>query len=323
MFLLLIIPVVLYYRRRRINPPALHVSGIEDADAFETSLALRFRWILPALKYTALILLILAMARPQWGTQKLNVKTEGVNIVLAVDISESMMALDFKRKGKIVNRLEAIKGVVNDFIQKRTGDRIGLVVFGSYAYTQLPLTRDYHTIASVLDRIEIGAAGPRTAIGDAIGISLKRLEDIESKSNIIILLTDGQSNSGEIDPETAGQIAKQKNVKIYTIGVGSRGKAPYLIHDPVFGDQYRYMVTNIDEETLKDIARQTGGMYFRADNTTSLEKIYEAIDSLEKTEVQIQSFADYKEYYMFLLIPAFTLIGCWILLSNTRYLSVP
>lgn len=301
----------------------LGVSTTDLSKPDKSPLSLTFYQILPAMKYISLILMITAMARPQWGTQKMNVLTEGINIILAVDLSESMAALDFKREGKIVNRLEAVKGVVEDFVKKRSGDRIGMVVFGTYAYTQLPLTRDYQTVVSILDRLKIGSAGRSTAIGDAIGISLKRLEDIQSKSNVIILLTDGRSNSGELSPDAVIRIAEQKGVKIYTIGVGTRGKAPFLIPDPVFGERYVYQKVDMDEETLNQIADKTGGLYFRAENTQGLEKIYQTIDALEKTEVKVEAFAEYNEYYSVLLIPAFIVLGIWIILRNTRFLNIP
>jgi Ca-activated chloride channel family protein len=288
-----------------------------------SSKALQLKWLLPTLKYTALGLIIVALARPQWGTRQMNILTEGINIVLAVDLSESMAALDFKRDNRIVNRLEAVKGVVRSFISNRAGDRIGLVVFGTQAYTQIPLTRDHNTIVSILERLQIGAAGKSTAIGDAIGISLKRLEDIQSKSNIIILLTDGRSNAGELTPEAATEIASHKKVKIYTIGVGSRGEVPFLVKHPVFGDRYVYQRVDIDEETLQEIAQQTEGQYFRAEDLKDLEGIYATIDALEKTEVKVKSFAEYREYYFYLLIPAFVCLGLWIILRNTRYLSIP
>jgi Ca-activated chloride channel family protein len=264
-----------------------------------------------------------ALARPQWGTERTEVLTEGVNIVLALDLSESMAALDFKKKGRVVNRLEAVKGVVQDFVAGRSGDRIGMVVFGTHAYTQLPLTRDYNTMVSILERLEIGAAGKSTAIGDAIGIALKRLADIESKSNIIILLTDGQSNAGELSPDTAGEIALQKKVKIYTIGVGSRGKAPFLIKDPLFGERYVYQQVNIDEATLQAMADKTGGLYFRAENLEGLQQIYETIDAMETTEVKVDIFAEYSEIYPWLLIPALVLLPFYVILRNTRYLVIP
>lgn len=320
--LFIVIPAAVFFQSRRRTDPAMNVSGISAVRNLAPSPFLIMQQLLPVLKYAALCMLIIAMARPQSGTRKENILTEGVNIALAVDLSESMAALDFRRGGKIVNRLEAVKGVIRDFIGKRDGDRISMVVFGSEAYTQLPLTRDYNSIASILERLKIGAAGPNTAIGDAIGISLKRLEDIESKSNIIILLTDGESNAGELSPGTAAEIAVQKDVRIYTIGVGTRGKAPFLVKD-VFGERYEYYRVSIDEDTLREIAEKTGGLYFRAENTEGLKEIYDTIDKLEKTEVKIEVFAEYTELYIYFLIPGFILLGLWIILSNTRFLKIP
>ena len=242
---------------------------------------------------------------------------------MAVDVSESMAALDFRQGGKVVNRLEAVKSVINTFIAKRSADRIGMVVFGTHAYTQVPLTRDYNTISAILERLKIGAAGKNTAIGDAIGIALKRLEDIKSKSNVIILLTDGQSNTGELTPEVAAEIAAQKGVKIYTIGVGSKGKAPFLIKHPLLGERYVYQQVNMDQDTLMLISQKTKGMYFRAADTQGLQKIYDTIDRMEKTEVKVKTFAEYRELYIYFLIPAFLILILRIVLANTRFLKVP
>jgi len=318
-----VIPAAVFYHQRRQLSPCLRVSDMSSITDIDRSFFVRMEWFVPFLKYTALCLLIVALARPQWGSRQITIKSSGINIVLAVDLSESMAALDFRENGRIVNRLQAVKSVIQNFISKRSGDRIGMVVFGSHAYTQLPLTRDYDAISSILARLKIGSAGKSTAIGDAIGISLKRLKDIKSKSNVIILLTDGRSNSGEISPDTATEIAVQNKVKIYTIGVGSKGKAPFLIHDPVFGDQYVYQHVDIDEDTLKDIARKTGGLYFRAEDTKGLSRIYNTIGRLEKTDVKVRTYDNYKELYPYFLIPALILLGVWIILSNTRFLKVP
>ena len=222
---------------------------------------------------------------------------------LAVDISGSMRAMDFQRGGKRIDRLEAVKGVVRDFIKKRTGDRIAMVVFGSNAYTQIPLTMDYNTIEYILERLEIGAAGERTAIGDAIGISLKRLQDVESKTNIIILLTDGRSNSGELTPEEASEIAAQKAVRIYTVAVGTHGEAPFAVDHPMLGRQYVLQRVDMDEESLKTIAKKTDGQFFQAADLGGLEKIYNTIDRLEKTEAEIKLYANYQDLYPYFLIP--------------------
>ncbi len=320
--LLAAIPFIVWYRHRRTAPAMAHSGLLPLAGASPSPGLILFK-ALPLLYYLMLILLVAALARPQWGTERTIVNSEGINIILAVDLSESMQALDFEVDGRRVDRLQAVKGVVKEFIKQRSGDRIGLVVFGSQAYTQLPLTRDYQTIADILDRLEIGAAGRTTAVGDAIGISLKRLKDIESKSNIIILLTDGRSNSGELDPPTAAGIAKTEGVKIYTIGVGSKGRVPFVINDPIFGKRRVYQEVDLDENTLRDIADQTDGLYFRAQDTDGLQQIYNTIDNMETTEVEVESFAEYNELYLYFLLPAFGLLGMWILLKNTRFLSIP
>lgn len=322
---LALIPVVvliLFFRWRRgyhgrIKSASLaHTKPV--ADTFWTRVS---RWLW-GVKFLGLILLIIALARPQWGNQKMNTTTEGINIILALDLSESMRALDFKRDDKIITRLEAVKGVVQDFIMKREGDRIGMVVFGSNAFTQLPLTRDYNTISFILDRLKIGAAGPRTAIGDAIGIALKRLEDIKSKTNIIILLTDGKSNSGELSWPDAAAIAAQREVKIYSIGVGSKGEAPFLV-DGLFGQRYVYQKVDVDLDALKTIAEETGGSFFQADDLNALSRIYDVIDRLEKTTVEVEKWVEYKDHYGgFLALGLFLLAG-YILLSNTRLLRIP
>lgn len=323
LLLLFLIPAAIYFKRSKRHRLAMGNSDLVPVTGIRPSFALKIRWFVPVLKYAALCLMIIALARPQWGTQQMNIRTQGINIILAVDLSESMAALDFKKKKKIINRLEAVKGVVRTFVAGRKGDRIGMVVFGTHAYTQLPLTRDYNTIVSMLERLEIGVAGKSTAIGDAIGISLKRLQDIKSKSNVMILLTDGRSNSGALSPEAAAEIAVQKGVKVYTIGVGSRGKAPFLIKDPIFGERYVYQRVDIDEDTLKTIAQKTGGLYFRAEDLNALKQIYETIDRMETTEVEVNMFSQFDEMYTWFLLPALGLLGLWIVLVHTRFLSVP
>ena len=323
LILLALIPATFWYGRRRMQIPAMANSGLGPAAGMPSSPLLGLGKRINILFYLGLILMIAALARPQWGTEKTTIDATGINMVLAVDLSESMAALDFKQQGKIVNRLEAVKSVVKDFIARRAGDRIGLVAFGSQAYTQVPLTRDYATIRQMLDHLQIGAAGRSTAIGDAIGIALKRLEDIESRSNVIILLTDGRSNSGEFEPLTTAAIAQQKGVKIYTIGVGTQGRAPFAVNDAIFGQRLVYRRVNMDAKTLQAIADQTGGLFFQADDLAGLKKIYDTIDAMEKSEVEIDTFAEYRELYSYLLLPAFALLGVWVLLQNTRFLRVP
>jgi Ca-activated chloride channel family protein len=317
----LVLVLILFFRRKR-QGAYIRMPSLEGIETVPASVMVRVSKFLPLLKILALALLILALARPQWGDRKINVTTEGVNIILALDLSESMRALDFKKDGKLVTRLEAVKSVVRDFILKREGDRIGMVVFGSNAFTQLPLTRDYNTIAFILDRLEIGAAGPRTAIGDAIGISLKRLEDIESKSNLIILLTDGKSNSGELAWQDAVKIAAGRGVKIHTIGIGTDGEAPFLV-DGFFGKRYVYKRVEMDMEALKTIAGETNGSFFEAADLESLEKIYAMIDSLEKTKVDVEKWVEYEELYPEVLVAGLIVLFFHILLNNTRFLRIP
>jgi len=320
--LLVVVCLVIFFKLRKKSTNIIKVSSLKDLDTLFPSFMIMLSKFIPVLKIISLILLILALARPQFGDKKINVTTEGVNIILALDLSESMLALDFKQDKKIVTRLEAVKIVVREFIMKREGDRIGMVVFGSNAFTQLPLTRDYNTIAFILDRLKIGAAGPMTAIGDAIGISLKRLEDIKSKSNIIILITDGKSNSGELSWQDATKIAVQRKVKIYTIAVGTKGEAPFLV-DGLFGKQYVYQKVDVDLDALKTIAKQTQAGFFQAEDLASLGQIYEMINNLEKTKVDVEKWVEYKELYQGLLALGLILFLMYIVLTNTRFLRVP
>ena len=324
-FLGLLIPLaalVLLKIKRSRGRAALGVPSLEGLEALPASATARITPWLPLMKTLGIALIILALARPQSGQQKTEVITRGVNIVLALDLSESMRALDFERDGQVVDRLEAVKGVVGDFILKREQDRMGMVVFGSNAFTQLPLTRDYDTLAFILDRLRIGAAGPKTAIGDAIGISLKRLEDIPSDTNLIILLTDGESNAGELNWTDAADIAARRGVKIYTIGVGSNGQAPFLV-DSLFGKKYVYRRVSMDTRSLEAIARKTGGLFFKAEDTQALEKVYERIDALEKTEVTQEKWVDYQEQYPGFVVAGLALILAHLILTQTRFMRIP
>ncbi|MBU1196682.1 MAG: VWA domain-containing protein [Proteobacteria bacterium] len=322
LLLLIILALIVFFKMRKTRRRHINVSSLKGLDSISSQGTVLISKLLPVLKILGLICLILALARPQWGDKKINVATEGVNIILALDLSESMRALDLKIDDRIVTRLDAVKSVVREFIMKREGDRIGMVVFGSNAYTQLPLTRDYNTISFILDKLEIGAAGPRTAIGDAIGISLKRLEDIQSKSNIIILLTDGESNSGELSWQDAAKIAASRKVKIYTIAVGTRGKAPFLVNG-LFGQRYVYQDVNVDLDALKSIAEQTFGSFFQAKDTQALARIYDNINSLEKTRVDVTKWVEYREWYPSVLMAGLAFILVYLVLNNTRFLRVP
>ncbi|MFH1726979.1 MAG: VWA domain-containing protein [Pseudomonadota bacterium] len=277
---------------------------------------------LPLLKYLAICFIVLAICRPQSGEKTSEVLSEGIDIVLAIDTSGSMQALDFEKNGQKVDRLTIVKDVVKDFIKRRENDRIGMVVFGQEAFTQCPLTMDYGVLFSFLDKLKIGMAGDSTAIGSAIAISVKRLKDLLAKSKIIVLLTDGRNNAGRISPDIASDIAKSLGIKIYTVGAGTRGKAPFKV-ETFFGPQYVYKQVDIDEETLKNISQKTQGQYFRATDSESLKKVYEQIDMLEKTKVKVKEYTEYEELFPYFIFPALLLILLYIFLSSTLLRRIP
>ena len=279
--------------------------------------------ILPlVLRMIAISLLVLSLARPQEGYKSTEILSVGVDIMLALDTSGSMQALDFIKDEKRDTRLAMVKDVVSQFIDNRPNDRMGMVVFGSEAYTQCPLTLDQGILKSFLSKLDIGMAGDSTAIGSAIGIAVKRLKDLESKSKVIILLTDGQNNAGSLPPLQAAQTAKAFGIKIHTIAVGTHGKAPFLVNS-IFGQRYVYQQVDIDEDTLKKISDLTGGQYFRAADLESLKTIYKQIDEMEKSEVKVIDHSEYTELFHYFLIPGLLILLLEILLSNTVLRRIP
>jgi len=279
--------------------------------------------ILPlALRMIAISLLVLALARPQEGYKSTEILSVGVDIMLALDTSGSMRALDFIKDEKRDTRLTMVKDVVSQFIDNRPNDRMGMVVFGSDAYTQCPLTLDQGILKSFLSKLDIGMAGDSTAIGSAIGIAVKRLKDLESKSKVIILLTDGRNNAGSLPPLQAAQTAKAFGIKIHTIAVGTHGEAPFLVNS-IFGQRYAYQQVDIDEDTLKKISDLTGGQYFRAADLESLKTIYKQIDEMEKSEVKVIDHSEYTELFHYFLIPGLMVLLLEILLSNTILRRIP
>ena len=279
--------------------------------------------ILPlVLRMIGISLLVLALARPQEGHKSTEILSVGVDIMLALDTSGSMQALDFIKDEKRDTRLAMVKDVVSQFIENRPNDRMGMVVFGSEAYTQCPLTLDQGILQSFLSKLNIGMAGDSTAIGSAIGIAVKRLKDLESKSKVIILLTDGRNNAGSLPPLQAAQTAKAFGIKIHTIAVGTHGKAPFLVNS-IFGQRYVYQQVDIDENTLKKISDLTGGQYFRATDLESLKTIYKQIDEMEKSEVKVIDHSEYTELFHYFLIPGLLLLLLEIGLSNTVLRRIP
>ena len=275
--------------------------------------------MLPILRLIILALFIAALARPQQITSERDYETKGVDIIISLDISGSMLAEDFKPE----NRLVVAKQEAAKFIQGRENDRIGLVVFARKAFTQCPLTLDYGILTRLLEEIEIGMIADGTAIGMGIATAVNRLRDSTAKSKIIILITDGENNAGNIDPITAAELAKSFGIKVYTIGVGKGGLVPFPVNDPLFGKRYVQANVEIDEHTLKRIADITGGLFFRARDPQSLAEIYERINELEKSEVKVKEYRSFDERFPFFLWPALSLLFLELLLSRTVILKVP
>jgi Ca-activated chloride channel family protein len=272
-----------------------------------------------ALRVLAIFLFVLALARPQAGRHGQEILTEGIDILLCLDVSGSMKAEDFKPK----NRLHVAKEAAAQFISGRANDRMGMVVFAGKSFTQCPLTLDQGILLDFLDRIQIGMIEDGTAIGMALGTGINRLRDSTAKSKVIILLTDGINNRGEIDPITAARMAAALDIKIYTIGAGTRGQAPYPVEDPIFGRRYVQMPVEIDEETLMEIAGITGGKYFRATDGQKLSQIYAQIDQMEKTLVKTKEYVEYSERFHLALMPAFLLLMAEVVLAHTRFRKIP
>jgi len=318
---LLLIPLLILIERKRQRGFIFYSS----LSLFKQGESAGRRWFLAfpfLLKTMALALFFFALARPQLANVKTEVLSEGVDILLTVDASGSMRALDFKVGGQEVDRLTAVKKVVAEFIQHRVSDRIGLVVFGDVAFTQAPLTLDYDLLSSFLNQWEVGVAGDATAIGDALALSVKRLKDLPSKSKVIILLTDGRNNAGGVTPEKAAEIAAAYGIKVYTIGVGSRGPVPFP-QETFFGTRTVLVELDIDEETLQRIAQTTGGQYFRATDTEGLKKIYDTIDKLEKSEAKVKHFQEYHELFRYAALPGLLFLLLEVFLKETVFRRFP
>ena len=293
------------------------IGGIKD------SFKVRLRGKLIYMRALLLLLLIVAFARPQSMMEETKRYVEGIDIILAVDISTSMKAMDFEIKGRRVDRLEALKHVVKSFIEKRVTDRIALVAFAGVAYTACPLTLDHDWLERNLERVQIGMVEDGTAVGTAIVASLNRLKDTTSKEKVIILLTDGRSNAGRISPLVAAETAKAMGVTIHTIAMGTKGMAPYPFQD-MFGNVVLQPVEiPVDEKLMMEIADKTGGVYFSGDDTASLERVYDEIDKLERTPIEETGYNIYKELFIYFLIPAILILLVEVLLSNTVLRRIP
>jgi len=269
------------------------------------------------LRLASLVFIVFALARPQSPIKEERIETEGIDIVLALDVSGSMLAEDFTLQDKRTNRLSVVKEVVKDFIQERESDRIGMVVFASRAYTAAPLTLDYNWLLQNLERVKVGMIEDGTAIGSGLASALNRLKSTKAKSKIVILLTDGRNNAGKISPLTAAEAASSLGVKVYTIGAGTKGLAPFPVADFFGRTVYQKVKIDIDEDTLKEIAEKTKAKYFRATDTESLKKIYQEINKMEKTSIEERGYSQYRELFSLFLIPGLLLLLGEIILTNT------
>lgn len=319
LWFLFIIPAMIFwhYFKGRKQEPGINYSYLKFVDGISSNWKEKLKDVPIFLRAAALAFMIIALARPQTFSSGENIYAEGIDISLVLDISGSMLAEDLRP-----NRLESAKNVIDKFIEGRVSDRIGLVVFSRYAFTQCPLTVDYKVLRNLLSEIKSGMIEDGTAIGNALANGTNRLKDSEAKSKIIILLTDGVNNAGEVDPLTAVEIAKNYGIRIYTIGVGTRGEAPYPVQTP-FGIRYQMVPVEIDEPLLKNIAGSTGGQYFRATDNRTLNEIYNKIDKLEKTKVEVTSYQSAAELYYGWLKISLLLILLELILSKTILRRLP
>ncbi|GAB4318652.1 MAG: VWA domain-containing protein [Candidatus Zixiibacteriota bacterium] len=309
---------LLWWRRDRGRPVASY-SNLGLLEKGGTTIRSRAWWVPTALRVLALVLMVVAIARPQSGTSSREITSEGIDIMLVLDVSGSMKAEDFRPN----NRLYVAKQVIRDFVEGRSNDRIGLVVFAAQSFTQCPLTLDYDVLTGFLDEIDFGMIEDGTAIGMALANAINRLRDSDAKSKVVILLTDGVNNRGEIDPLTAAQMAKALGIKVYTIGAGKPGNALYPVEDPVFGKRYVYIPNEIDEDVLQQIAQLTGGRYYRAQSEQMLDKVYQEISMLEKTEVKIKEYVQYRELFSYFAIAALACVVIGGVLSTTWLRTLP
>jgi Ca-activated chloride channel family protein len=318
--LLALIPLLgyWYFKQQKGKGGTLQFSHLGIIKQVHQTSAVRIRNGIFILRLLVLSLLILAFARPQSGIKGEDVITQGIDIVLAADISSSMLAEDIKP-----SRVKAAKEVAKAFIKGRKNDRIGMVVFSGQAFTQCPLTLDYGILLDFLEKIHVGMVEDGTAIGMGIATGVNRLRASEAKSKVIVLLTDGRNNRGEIDPITAAQTAQAFDIRVYTIGAGTHGTALYPVNDPFFGKRYVPMPVDVDETTLQKIADITGGKYFRATDRKSLEAIYQEIDAMEKTEIKVKEYTRYSELFFYFVGIGLLLLLGEIAIVNTRFRKIP
>ena len=293
---LFLLPLVFFLWRSRNSIPLSSIDIIPKVQSLKSGL-----FPLKLMQGLLFTVFILSLSRPQLGDEQKRTNETGRDLVILVDTSGSMKALDFKIDGENIDRLSVVKKVLRDFVNKRKGDRISLISFGDYPVTLSPLTLDTSSLGETIDQLEIGMAGESTAIGSALGLGVKRIKNIKAEEKIIILMTDGRNNSGDVSPEQMSTVAKELGIRIYTIGLGrTNGEAPFLVNG-FFGKKVVYRNVDLDDETLKKISRTSGGKYFNALDTKALEEVYQDIDKLEKRESEMFSHVNYRDLYPYLL----------------------
>lgn len=317
-FLLIIIPLLVWYYFTHRSVPTVQISSTAAIEKMPASIRQYLRHILFALRLVILCLFIIILARPQTSNSWENISTQGIDIVLAIDVSTSMLAQDLKP-----DRLEASKDVAIEFISGRPNDRIGLVIFSSESYTQCPLTTDHSVLINLFKDVKSGVIEDGTAIGVGLATAINRLKDSDAISKVIILLTDGVNNQGAIDPITAAEFAKTFNIRVYTVGVGTEGEAPYPYQDMFGRYQLISVPVEIDEEVLQQISDVTNGRYFRATNNDKLRQIYAEIDKLEKSKINVREFSRKEEEYLPFAIAAFVLLIVEFILRRVFLRTVP
>jgi Ca-activated chloride channel family protein len=323
LWLLALLPPACIWLGRRGPVAAVQYSNLtiarEVAKSTRSRLG-RWRWLLPVL---GAAFMVLALARPQVVHGHTSVSANGIDIMLGLDVSGSMHALDFKVNGERVNRIDVVKSVVSRFIDERPDDRIGILAFAGAPYLVSPLTLDHDWLQQNLSRVTVGGVDDGTAIGSAIASAVNRLRDSTAKSKIVILLTDGMNNAGKISPVAAAEAAKALGVKVYTIAVGVRGEAPIPVKDEFGNERVVMAKVDVDEQTLQTVSALTGGAFYRATDTDSLQKIYEQINQLEKSAQVRQHFEHAEDVFSWALFPALALLGLGFGLENTRFRRVP
>jgi len=325
LLLLLLLPLAAWLKGKRGKPPSFVYSSTQLVRGILNVTRAKSGGFLAAIRWLVLALCIVALAQPRLTKSETKVSASGIDIAVAIDLSGSMLSEDFEiSRDERLNRLQMAKQVLKGFIDKRPNDRIGLVAFATQAYIAAPLTLDHDFLLKNLERLEIGVIDEnRTAIGSGLSTAINRLRELKSKSKIVILMTDGQNNSGKLDPLTVADAAQSLRVKVYTIGVGMRGQAPMPVRDMFGRKRYQLMPVDIDEDTLQKIADKTGGKYYRADNAKKFQEIYAEIDKLEKSEADVKKFAHHQELFAWFISPSLGLLLLEVLLRHTLWRRLP